>query len=169
MPRATVEQVLYQIDQAFDASEQDHSLLANLRSVPDDGWLWVPSGGARSIFEIVRHVGECKFVYENHAFGDASMRWDRPGTVPTVGSETPRPAVIEWLSEGQHRWRASIANLDDDGQLLRLRRANWGREYETRWLVNVLIQHDLYHAGEINHIRALLQRSDGWAWETALL
>jgi hypothetical protein len=28
-----------------------------------------------------------------------------------------------------------------------------------------MIQHDLYHAGEINHIRALRQRNDRWAWE----
>ena len=169
MSRALIEQLLYLMDEAFDAAEQDHSLLANLRSVPDDGWLWVPSGGARSVFDIVRHVGECKYVYDNHAFGDGSMRWDVPATLPGVEPDTERTAVEEWLREGQRRWRDSISGLKDDGELLKPRRANWGREYETRWLINVLIQHDLYHAGEINHVRALLHRSDGWAWETASL
>jgi len=38
---------------------------------------------------------------------------------------------------------------------------------ETRWIIAVMIEHDLYHAGEINHIRALRQRNDGWASEPA--
>jgi hypothetical protein len=33
---------------------------------------------------------------------------------------------------------------------------SWGELKETRWI----IQHDLYHAGEINHIRALHQQND---------
>lgn len=165
MSQAIVEQLLYLMDEAFDGAEQEHSLLGNLRSLGEDDWGWVPGGGLRSIFEIVRHVGECKYVYDNHAFGDGSMRWDRPETVPSVGSGTPPAHVIEWLHEGQRVWRASIASLAD-GELLVARRAPWGRDYETRWLVSVLIQHDLYHAGEINHIRALRQGNDRWAWQT---
>jgi hypothetical protein len=38
--------------------------------------------------------------------------------------------------------------------------APWGMEANTHWIVNSKIQHDLYHAGEINHIRALRQRND---------
>jgi hypothetical protein len=32
-------------------------------------------------------------------------------------------------------------------------------EANTRWIVSSKIQHDLYHTGEINHIRALRQRN----------
>ena len=52
-----------------------------------------------------------------------------------------------------------MADLDDSG-LLRLRKANWGALKETRWLVAVMIEHDLYHAGKINHIRCLHQQDD---------
>ncbi len=38
--------------------------------------------------------------------------------------------------------------------------APWGTEANTRWIVNNMIQHDTYHSGEINHIRALHQRND---------
>jgi hypothetical protein len=34
---------------------------------------------------------------------------------------------------------------------------------ETRQLIEVIIAHDFYHAGEINHIRATLQQRDRWA------
>ena len=29
---------------------------------------------------------------------------------------------------------------------------------------HILMRHDLYHAGEINHLRALAQDNDAWAW-----
>jgi hypothetical protein len=28
-----------------------------------------------------------------------------------------------------------------------------------------MIQHDLYHAGEINHLRSLHRRADRWAYD----
>jgi hypothetical protein len=40
------------------------------------------------------------------------------------------------------------------------KRTPWGMEANTRWIVSSKIQHDLYHTGEINHIRALRQRND---------
>jgi hypothetical protein len=33
---------------------------------------------------------------------------------------------------------------------------------ETRRVIELMIQHPLYHIGEINHIRALLQGNDDW-------
>jgi hypothetical protein len=39
---------------------------------------------------------------------------------------------------------------------------NWGEQKETRWIITAMIQHDLYHAGEINHLRALIQGTDRW-------
>jgi hypothetical protein len=36
---------------------------------------------------------------------------------------------------------------------------------ETRWIISVMIQHDLYHAGEINHVRSLLSGDDRWLFE----
>ena len=116
----------------------------------------------RSIFELVQHVGECKYVYDNHAFGDGSMHWRHRGTVPTIDRELPIPAVVDWLREGRRSLRDHVAAFDEDSELLRPRPANWGQSYETRWLINVMIQHDLYHGGEINHIRALAQDTDRW-------
>ena len=162
MSNAGVEQLLYLLDEAFEG-HREHALLNNLRSVRDAEWVWLPPGGARTIFDIVRHVGECKYVYDNHAFGDQSMRWDKPGSIPTIERETGRDDVVAWLREGQRLLRGHLAALADD-ELRHLRRAPWGEEYETRWLIAVMIEHDLYHGGEINHIRALRQGNDAWAW-----
>ncbi len=37
--------------------------------VPEDGWLWVPPA-VRTIRQIVGHVGACKYMYDDYAFGD---------------------------------------------------------------------------------------------------
>jgi hypothetical protein len=132
MGRPAIDQLIYLMDEAFDAGP--HSLLANLSSLRDEDWHWQPEGGGRSAFEIVQHVGECKYVYDNHAFGDRSMHWGMPKAVPSVDSETPPPAIIGWLRDGQRRLKDSVAALQDDDELLRLRWANWKKQHETRWL-----------------------------------
>ncbi len=161
MTRAGIDQLLYLMDQSFDGNDE-HSLLANMGSIQDEDWQWLPQRGGRSIFDLVRHIGECKYVYENHAFGDGSMRWTQPETVPTIEPNMARDDVLAWLRGGQLALRDSVAALNDDEELTRHRRANWGEKYETRWLITVMIQHDLYHGGEINHLRALSQDNDRW-------
>jgi hypothetical protein len=75
--------------------------------------------------------------------------------------------LMDWLREGHRRLRDSIVALPGDGELLRERRTNWGDMAETRWLIKTTIEHDLYHAGEINHMRALRQENDRWAYGDA--
>ncbi len=161
MATTSVAQYLYLLDEAFDGPHW-HSLVGNLRSVNPEDWGRVPAGGERSIRDIVGHVGSCKYMYENHAFGDASLDWEHP-LVEGQGALTDWGSAEEWLRQGQVRLRDSVAALDDD-QLLVPRKTNWGEWKETRWIIAVMIQHDLYHAGEINHIRSLCQQSDRWAY-----
>ena len=162
MTTAAVEQLLYLLDEAF-AGEDWHSLLANLRAVAPGEWGWVPPGGDRSIRDIVQHVGGCKFMYEDHAFGQAALDWEHPVVEGGDALSDPSSASA-WLRDGHARLRRSVAGLDD-AELVRPRRTNWGEQKETRWIVAVMIQHNLYHAGEINHLRSLYRRDDRWAHE----
>jgi uncharacterized damage-inducible protein DinB len=118
--------------------------------------LWRPPGGERSIAAIVGHVAWAKFMYADVGFGDGKL--DGPSLRPA--STGPRPTIAEvigWLRDGQRTFRACVERLTD-GDLLTPRRTNWGEMKETRWLIAVMIEHDIYHAGEINHIRALWRR-----------
>jgi len=54
----------------------------------------------------------------------------------------------------------------DDSDLPVPRRPPQGPARETRWMIANMIHHDGYHTGEINHLRALMQSNDRWAWET---
>jgi uncharacterized damage-inducible protein DinB len=154
---AEVAQILYLFDRAFDGTEW-HSLLGNLKSVTPDDWLWVPPGGRRSIRDIVDHVGSAKFLYQHHAFGDAVLSWDDP-IVEGGNRVSTIPSALEWLRENHERMRQSILTLDD-AELLQLRPNFRGQLKETRWLIATMIEHDLYHSGEINHIRCLHQQDD---------
>jgi hypothetical protein len=129
-----------------------------LQSVAPADWLWVAPGGRRSIRDVVAHVGACKFMYHDQAFGDGRYTWDDP---PVAGGDALAaiPSAIAWLREGHERLRRGIAALDDD-ELLRPRPHHSGTARETRWIVQTMIEHDLYHAGEINYIRALRQQND---------
>jgi len=173
MTRAAVEQLVYLIDEAFEGADEE-DLLGNLRSVTEAQWVAVPPGGARSVRQIVGHIGACKYMYDNHAFGDARMTWDDAAGELNVSMEDlqskaldpepPMDEVIEWLREGQRRLRQHVAALDD-AELLAPRRPPEGKARETRWIIANMIRHDGYHAGEINHLRALIQSNDRWEWE----
>lgn len=168
MTRSGIEQLLYMMGRAFDYDTSFgtwHALLVNLADVRDEDWLWVPEGGQRSIFEIVQHAGETKYTYESCMFGDGSVHWEREGSVPTIETTTARDEVVRWLTQGQKSFYGSVAALSDDSELTAMRPDPWGTQKETRWLITQVIQHDLYHAGELNHVRALRHENDNWGNE----
>jgi hypothetical protein len=149
--------------QAFD------TLFANLKDLREDDWNWVPPGGSRSIRAIVGHIASCKMMYDNHAFGDASMTWMDPrfDEAQSPNSEVgfAPEKLVDWLRESDLKLRRSVDALDDDNELAKERRVNWGGTRSTRWINSRLIQHDAFHGGEINHLRAVHQQNDRWEWE----
>jgi uncharacterized damage-inducible protein DinB len=165
--RGGVEALLYLLDEAFrgrdiEESNESQALLPNLATVPDDAWQAVPERAVRTIEAIVVHVGACKIMYDDHAFGTARLRFGTPEVEPWPAGAAPRGEVVAWLEEAHARLVAHIGALADDSELDRRRPANWGQERETRWLIAAMITHDAYHAGEINHIRSLLDGDDRW-------
>ena len=161
MTRQTIESYLYLMDAGF-AGPDWHSLLSNLNTVTPEDWEWTPPSGARSIRDIVRHLGRVKVMAYDQAFGGATLTWDDQ-QVDGDEATADLPTAIAWLRTNQERLRSGVAALADDAELLEPRRTNWGELRETRWIIAVtMIQHDLYHAGEINHIRALRQDNDAW-------
>ncbi len=156
--------LVWLIEMAFDG-DPVLSLLANLRDLREEDWTQVPIGANRSIAEILEHVGWSKWMYEDYAFGSASMQGDQSPLVPANGaSSRPRQELLAWLSEGHNRWLNSVRNLADDSELDRERLTNWGERMPTRRILQIMIAHDFYHAGEINHLRALLQGTDRWPY-----
>jgi uncharacterized damage-inducible protein DinB len=163
--RTAIETLVWLIEDAF-AGDPQHSLLANLRNLPNQHWTALPPGGGRSVADILEHVAWSKWMYEDYAFGAASLHGDQPPLIPAKGERArPSDELLSWLNEGHHRWLASVRALSNDTELERDRLTNWGERLPTRTIIRIMIAHDLYHAGEINHLRALLQATDRWPYE----
>jgi uncharacterized damage-inducible protein DinB len=163
--RTAIETLARLIEDAFQG-DPDQSLLASLRDLRGEDWTALPPGAGRSVADILEHVGWAKWMYEDYAFGPATLRGDQPPMVPAHGARArPRGELLAWLHEGHRRWIASVRALPDDAELERNRLTNWGDHLPTRTLIRVMIGHDFYHAGGINHLRALLQATDRWPYE----
>lgn len=155
-----IDELLLLMDRAF--AESEHSLLKNLVSVRDESWERVPEGGKRSIKNIVAHVGMFKFMYANHGFDTGDLDYGEPPATPASERLASVGAAMEYLREGHEYLTGLIRGLGDDSELEALRKAHWGGLVPTRHIIVTMIEHDLYHAGEVNRTRALLQNDDGW-------
>lgn len=153
------------IEDAFKGGDA-HSLLSILHDIRDEDRIATPPGGRRSIADILEHLGWCKWMYEDYAFGSISLRGDQPPLIPAGGARSrPHDELLEWIKEGQNKWLSSARLLNDDRELAVERLTNWGERIPTRSIIRIMIGHDYYHAGEINHLRARLQGNDRWEYE----
>lgn len=163
--RTAIDTFVWLIEEAFDG-DPSHSLLVNLRDLREEDWTATPAGSGRSIADILEHVGWSKWMYQDYAFGSAYLRGDQPPLIPEGGERSrPREELLAWLQEGHQRWLESVRALENDSELDRARLTNWGGQLSTRDLIRIMIAHDFYHAGEINHLRALLQSTDRWPYD----
>jgi DinB superfamily len=163
-----VDELVWILEDAFAAkgieeTGESQSMLGNLATVPEHLWNAVPGGGERSIASVVLHVGGCLVMYDEYAFGAARKRWDDADLIPWNVVDAPMADAIEWMSVS-HRTFVEHVRALADADLGAPRLANWGQRVPTRWLVSAIATHSSYHAGEINHIRSLLQRDDRWMW-----
>ena len=170
MGRAGIEALRFMLDEAFrgagtEASNESQALMPNLRAVPDEAWHALPDGASRSIESIAIHVGACKVMYDDYAFGSASLRFATPAVEPWRVGESEMADVLPWLERAQTALVTHIEALADDAGLDEPRLCNWGEWRPTRWIVGQMITHDAYHAGEINHLRSLMGTDDRWRFQ----
>jgi uncharacterized damage-inducible protein DinB len=163
-----VDEVVYILQEAFsgagiEESNEGQSLLQNLRSVEESMWRALPAGGVRTIESIALHVGSCKVMYDEYAFGPGKLFWGDLDVQPWARGEAPFEETIAWLEDAHGRFVEHVRALRDE-DLATLRSTNWGELRETRWLISTIAQHDLYHAGEVNHLRSILAANDAWRW-----
>jgi uncharacterized damage-inducible protein DinB len=165
--RVAIEAVLYLLEEAFrgrgiEESGESQAFLPNIASVPEDAWRALPPGAARSIESIAIHVGACKVMYDDYAFGSASLRFATPAVEPFHEGHSAKAEVVPWIEQAQARLVQHVTALTDDGELDRDRLTNWGEQRPTKWILAAMVTHDAYHAGEINHLRSVLGPDDRW-------
>jgi uncharacterized damage-inducible protein DinB len=166
MGRAGLDVMLAALEAAY-RGDRFHSLLGNLGDVTDEEWATRPAEYSSEVFgtqpelsiaDLVRHVGGAKLMWGNHAFGDRSLTWAESGP-----PSEERGAVMGWLEEAHAGFVAGVEVLGDDAELVAERMAHWGRPLPTQAIISLVINHDLYHSGEINRQRGLIRGASGWA------
>ena len=109
--------------------------------------------GAHNIWEIVLHIAAWEEVVRRRLEGEALK--DAPGEVdwPPV-TDTSEPAwrvALQKLDEGHQALREAVSRLDE----AQLAETAAGTNYSIYFMLHGVIQHDLYHAGQI----ALLKKA----------
>jgi uncharacterized damage-inducible protein DinB len=105
-----------------------------------------PLGGAHSIAEIARHIGTWEDIVRRRLAGEVidqvADEVDWPG-----GEATPAAwdATLRWLDETHARLEGAVAALPEG----RLGEPVAARDYDVQYMLQGILQHTLYHAGQI--------------------
>ena len=136
-----------QLKRAFEGEAwHGPSLMEILQGVTAAQAATKPIATAHSIWELVLHITFWEEVSRKRAEGDPTMYRAEDGLFTvTDTSEAAWQAAIEKLKQTNAALRDTIAKLDDD----KLREKAGGQEYSIYFMLHGVIQHDLYHAGQI--------------------
>lgn len=113
---------------------------------------------AHSIWELVNHVAAWNTIVCHRLAGDASKVTPEMDWPPVwEASEVEWARSLEQLAESRARLRRAVEKMRE-GEL----DEKWGTKEESRYvLIHGLIQHDLYHAGQIAILKKAQERSIG--------
>ena len=111
-----------------------------------------PLPQAHSIWELVLHIAAWESIVRRRLGGEAVEATPEQDWPPVRdSSDAAWKKTLDDLDRGHHQLRQAIAALTDD----RLSRRVAGKDYSIYGMLHGLVQHDLYHAGQI----ALLKKA----------
>jgi uncharacterized damage-inducible protein DinB len=153
-----VNRILDQMDRAFSGEAWHGPAVRELIDglLAEDASKHVVNG-AHSIWELVNHIAAWKVIVVRRLAGDipevtAEMDWPPVWEV----SELAWKRSVENLETSHRRIRAAVEKLRD-GELDESAGPNLGSRYV---MIHGLIQHDLYHAGQIAIVKKALSAGD---------
>jgi hypothetical protein len=153
-----IELLLEIMDQAFDRRGwHGTTLRGSLRGVTPAAALWRPGRGRHNIWELAIHAAYWKYAVRRRLAGDESGSFERkPSNWPAI----PDPPDLK-------AWRKDIALLEGEHERLRnvvsglTAAALEGRSPKGVWTnaeeIHGVAAHDLYHTGQIQLIKRLMQ------------
>lgn len=156
---ARVRLLLEVYDQAFTAPAWHGTpLRGTIRGVSARQALWRPGRGRHCIWDLVLHTAYWKCMVRRRLLRDPEISFPREGS---NWFDPPTPA-------NDAAWRRDRALLDEQHALLRrailrlqpqqLDRRGWHSKWRVKQEVYGIASHDLYHAGQIQILKRLMQR-----------
>ncbi len=104
-----------------------------------------------SVQGLVLHLATCKRAYASICFRDTELRW-RDIAEEVEQFEPSWPAAQDYLSKSHRYWLESWVDLTD-ARLAEMRPTNWGSDRAAWKILQIMSQHDSYHAGQITVVR----------------
>jgi uncharacterized damage-inducible protein DinB len=152
-----IDRILDQMDRAF-SGEAWHgpSLMSTLEGLSAEDASKHAIRGAHSIWELVHHLGSWNAIVLHRLRGeDVAVTAERDWPPVWEVSETAWQRAVENLAESHLRLRNFAASIEDD-QLDRRDQKTTGASTSRYVVLHGLIQHTLYHAGQIAILRKAL-------------
>jgi uncharacterized damage-inducible protein DinB len=143
-----VERIVDQLRRAFEGNAwHGLALWEILTDVTSQQAVSKPLNGVHSMWEIVNHVTVWESVVlrriKGEVIGGLSPEQDWPPVSDT--SESAWQKTLDSLERGNRQLREAISALTDD----RLKETVLGQTYSIYHMLHGVVQHDLYHAGQI--------------------
>ena len=156
-----IDRLLDLLDQAFDHKAwHGTNLKGSVRGLNAGKAAWRPAPGRHSIAEIVVHAAYWKYAVNRRLTGTRRGSFPIPGSnwfaVSDDLDEKTWQGHVRLLVSTHRTLREAVAALDPD----RLDRHEAGSRFRVLDLVHGAASHDLYHAGQVQLLKAL-QRSSG--------
>lgn len=155
-----IESLRQRLEEAFRGSRH-HSFLASLKGVSEEAARWTPSRYRGvphmngSILNLAFHTGGDKSVLISCAFGDGSVTWERvTARFESLGGDLQ--AAKRLAEEGHAKVLEALASLSE-ADLEEMRPYYGGRRLTAYEIFAIIAEHDLYHAGQINYVRCLIE------------
>ncbi len=141
-----------------DAEYAFDQLRTSLEGVTQpQAWARLPEGGHdflhsdASIQGIVLHVAGCKRMYGSVSFGESKTHW-RDVAAQMDRFEPDWNAALHYLDECHADWMSTWSNLTDEA-LTEPRPHPSGPDRPALRILQTVIHHDSYHAGQIAMLR----------------
>jgi uncharacterized damage-inducible protein DinB len=153
--RYEIQRILDQMDRAFSGDAwHGPPLMGLLEGVPAEDASKHPVKNAHSIWELVRHIDAWNTVVHRrieNQIVDVTPEQDWPPVWEV--SEVEWKRALDNLKESRGRLRESVERLRDD-ELEEVADKNKSSRYV---LLHGIVQHDLYHAGQIAILKKALE------------
>jgi uncharacterized damage-inducible protein DinB len=151
--------LLAMIDQAYEKkSWHGSNLRGSIRGVSAQEAAWRPGPKRHGIADLVLHTAYWKYIVRRRLLGEERGAFPRKGSnwfsLPVPYSDARWKADVRLLDETHRSLRAAIANVRPKD----LTYAPPGSKVSNAALLTGIAAHDLYHAGQIQYVKALLRK-----------
>jgi len=149
-----IHRILDQMDRVFSGDAwHGPSLMSVLDGISAEDASKHPIRGAHSIWELVHHIGAWNTISQHRLAGEVvEITAERDWPPVWEVNDTAWKRALENLVESRRRLRDSVKGLSDE----ELERKAAGPDYSCYQVLHGVLQHDLYHAGQIVMLKKAL-------------